>query len=116
MQDLDNVLVERVNQSAIEAITGQNAGGTKNAIFDLYEFLADTDRAAELMAPINAVHYFRNEESHDRVQSGWTEALDELDVEENTDILELYRYTFQGVADSLDELESYLQENQPRLE
>ncbi|WP_152436508.1 hypothetical protein [Halosimplex carlsbadense] len=115
-QDLDNILVERVNQSAIESITGQSAGGTKNAFFDLYEFLADTDRAAELMTPINAVHYFRNEESHDRVQPGWTEALEELDMADNPDILELYRYTLQEVADSLDELESLLQENQTQLE
>lgn len=116
MQDLDNTLVERVNQDAIETITGEDAGGTKNALFDLFEYLSDTARAAELMAPINAVHYFRNEASHDEIRRGWDEALDELDVDDGVDILELYRLTFHSVAASLDELESLLQENQSQLE
>lgn len=116
MQELDNILVERVNQSAIETITGEDAGGTKNALFDLFEYILDTARAAELMAPINAVHYFRNEASHDEIRRGWDEALDELGVDDGVDILELYRLTFHSVADSLDELESLLQENQSQLE
>jgi len=116
MQELDNILVERVNQSAIETITSEDAGGTKNALFDLFEHLSDTARAAELMEPINAVHYFRNEASHDEIRRGWDDALDELDVDDGMDILELYRLTFHSVADSLDELESLLQQNQSDLE
>lgn len=109
MQDLDNILIERVNQGEIEAITGESAGGTKNALFNLYEYFSDTDRAAELIAPINALHYFRNEESHDKVRAGWEEALEELGVDDDLSILDLYRLTFRSVADSLDELESLLQ-------
>ena len=68
------------------------------------------------MEPINAVHYFRNEASHDEIRRGWDDALDELDVDDGMDILELYRLTFHSVADSLDELESLLQQNQSDLE
>lgn len=92
MQDLDNILIERVNQTEIETITEQSAGGTKNALFDLYEYLSDSERANELIEPFNAVNYFRNESSHDKVQKGWEEALEELDVEGDSDVLELYRY------------------------
>lgn len=110
MQDLDNILVERINQSAVETITGESAGGTKNALFDLYEYLSDANRAAELMAPVNAVHYFRNEESHDEIRQGWDEALEELNID-NPDILDLYRLTFNRVEESLTELVTLIEEH-----
>jgi hypothetical protein len=116
MKDLDNCLVERVNQTEIETITGTSAGGTKNALFDLFEYLSDTERAAELMAPINAVHYFRNEHSHDEIRSGWEEALEELETDDGIGILELYRLTLDDVANSLNELESLLQQNRTQLD
>lgn len=69
MSKVDEVVVENLDKGNLEGrlsddVDEDDIEGEKSALWEFVRELSDTDKANEILTPINAVHDFRQEDSH----------------------------------------------------
>ncbi|EMA49971.1 hypothetical protein C448_01514 [Halococcus morrhuae DSM 1307] len=113
MIDIDQILIETIEKDHVEAqlpddIDDNAIDGEKDALYELVQFLTNSERAGEVLAPFNAIHWFRNDRGHEGVDR-WDDALTELGLEQTADIQTIYRVALRSTARSFHELSEILQ-------
>ncbi|WP_256403834.1 hypothetical protein [Halorubrum salinum] len=116
MSKVDEVVVENLDKGNLEAqlpddVDEDDIEGEKSALWEFVRELSDTDKANEILTPINSVHDFRQEDSHRRVTGGWSRAVQAIGYpEDSTGFREIYRDTLRDTAASLREIIDLIEE------
>jgi hypothetical protein len=116
MSDVHQVVVENLELGNLESVlppeAQEDVDGKKSALFELVKELSDADRAAEILAPINAVHDFRKENSHMTVRNGgWERAVEALGYNKDSEeYRDMYNDAMRQSAGSLREIKELIED------
>jgi hypothetical protein len=117
MSEAHQAIIENLDRDNLESQlpeeVSEDVEGKKSALFEFVKDLSDTNTAAEILDPINAVHDFRKEDSHMTVSSGgWPRAVDALGYEEDSEAYrDMYRDAMRQSAASLREITALIEED-----
>jgi hypothetical protein len=111
---VENLIKSNLEENIPEEIVEEEISGEKDALYNFVKELADSNKARDILSPINAMHDFRDQGSHRQVnRGGWSRAVETLDYDEDTDeYRQIYRDTMRGTAASLREITKLIERHE----